>query len=289
MKSCLGSVYRSKNKSRGVDTNSASSFRKALIIGINYIGTPNELSGCINDGNKMKSYLIDHCGFDEQNITFLSDHIGATETELPTRSNIVNNIQALTRDIPTGADCQLVFHYSGHGSYTYDTTGEESDGRDETICPLDFDKSGDITDDDLKTLLVDSLPNNAKLFCVLDCCHSGTVLDLRYDFKLVKKGIKTEYHIIENEHENKSNGEVILLSGCKDDQTSADAFINRKYQGALTWAFFATLEKHDYAPIPLKDLLFEIQTLLKTNKYEQVPQLSSGLFIDLQQNFCLTD
>lgn len=289
IKSCIGGVYRSKKTTSGKSA-VKNQLKKALIVGINYTGTSNQLNGCINDANKMKSYLLEQCGFDEKNIVMLSDHIGGTKLQLPTRSNIINNILALTRNIPASVDCQLVFHYSGHGSYTYDRTGkEEIDGRDETICPIDYDVSGDITDDDLKTLLVDSLPSNAKLFCVLDCCHSGTVLDLKYDCKIIKSGLQTEYRVIENGYENVSKGEVILISGCKDEQTSADAYINRKYQGALTWALFATLEKHNYQPLAYKDLLFEIQNLLKTNKYEQVPQLSSGQFIDLKQNFCLTD
>ena len=31
--------------------------RKALLVGINYTGTPNQLYGCINDINNMGSYL----------------------------------------------------------------------------------------------------------------------------------------------------------------------------------------------------------------------------------------
>ena len=36
----------------------------------------------------------------------------------------------------------LFFHYSGHGSQTYDSDGDEVDGNDETICPVDYDSAG---------------------------------------------------------------------------------------------------------------------------------------------------
>jgi len=44
------------------------SLKKALLIGINYRGTANELGGCINDVNSMKNILIKRCGYKEKNI-----------------------------------------------------------------------------------------------------------------------------------------------------------------------------------------------------------------------------
>ena len=37
--------------------------KKALLIGINYTGTANELNGCINDVMNMKTALIDKYEF----------------------------------------------------------------------------------------------------------------------------------------------------------------------------------------------------------------------------------
>jgi hypothetical protein len=39
------------------------------------------------------------------------------------------------------------FHYSGHGGQAEDLDGDESDGFDETILPLDFKKAGEMIDD----------------------------------------------------------------------------------------------------------------------------------------------
>ena len=64
-----------------------------------------------------------------------------------------------------------------------DDSYDEADGYDETLIPLDYETSGQIRDDDLLRMLV--IPMGAGVFVtsVMDCCHSGTVLDLPYNFK----------------------------------------------------------------------------------------------------------
>lgn len=285
LKNCIDGIHRTGKPRMPM----ISQEKRALIIGINYAGTDSQLSGCINDANKMKWYLLNKCGFKESDITMLTDHITAKPEELPTRANIIKNINALVRDLPKRKTCQLVFHYSGHGSYTMDKSNDEKDRKDETICPLDYDRYGDITDDDLKSMLVDPVPANAKLFCLMDCCHSGTGLDLRYECRVYRTGRKTDYKLLQDKKLSQSTGEVILFSGCKDEQYSADAYIKGKYQGAMTWGFFEVLDKYDYRPIPYKKLIKEIQALLRKNKYEQIPQLSTGKYVDLKSTFCLTD
>lgn len=39
------------------------------------------------------------------------------------------------------------FHYSGHGGTTKDLDGDEEDGTDETIYPIDHERAGMIVDD----------------------------------------------------------------------------------------------------------------------------------------------
>jgi Caspase domain len=64
-----------------------------------------------------------------------------------------------------------------------DDRGEEEDGYDETIVPVDYDSAGQIRDDDLYQSLVCALPSGAHLVALMDCCHSGSVLDLPYKYK----------------------------------------------------------------------------------------------------------
>ena len=63
-----------------------------------------------------------------------------------------------------------------------DASGDEDDGYDETLFPVDFAKSGQILDDDLYKHFVCKLPAGVTATCLMDCCHSGTVLDLPYVF-----------------------------------------------------------------------------------------------------------
>ena len=74
----------------------------------------------------------------------------------------------------------MVFQFSGHGGQQKDKTGDEKDGMDETILPYDHDKAGQITDDQLYKMLIKPLPPGVLLTCVMDCCHSGTSIDLPF-------------------------------------------------------------------------------------------------------------
>jgi len=59
-------------------------------------------------------------------------------------------------------------------------SGQEVDGQDETIIPIDYEKAGQIVDDDLHEILVAGLPKGVRLTAIMDCCHSGSVFDLPY-------------------------------------------------------------------------------------------------------------
>ena len=261
--------------------------RRALLIGCNYTGTSSQLEGCVNDVKNIKNYLTTYGNFNESDITILSDQRGTIQENLPTKKNIILAIRKFVTGLPKSGRVVLFFHYSGHGSYTADINADEEDGKDETIVPLDYEDNGFIIDDDLKAMLVDVLNNNVELYCIMDCCHSGTGLDLRYSCKVKSTIDSKEYYFVHNKKTQKSEAKVILFSGCKDNQTSADSKIGLKHQGAMTWAFLEVLKKYNYEPISYKTILHNIQDLLAENEYTQVPQLSSGTFIDLKETFNL--
>lgn len=151
--------------------------KRAVMIGINYTGQSGELSGCHNDVKNMKEYLMNVHGFEERNITVLMDD---NYHESPTRSNISYAYRNLVSSCRPG---DTVFtHYSGHGGRVRDTSGDEDDGYDETLIPVDFERAGQITDDELFQNLVKPMPKGVLMTSLMDCCHSGTVLDLPYRF-----------------------------------------------------------------------------------------------------------
>lgn len=257
---------------------------RAVFIGINYHGTGSELRGCINDVTHIKEYLSQDLGglvWSSDNSRTLTDD---TPGSLPLRQNMLEAFDWLVNG-PQPA--RLFIHYSGHGSQVADVAGtgggkkDEDDGKDEVLVPLDYLQSNVITDDELRTRVVNKVQVGSRLVAVFDCCNSGTALDQRYtlvtaSFIKPLSGPYKLHQIYEFMQYPETAGEVILLSGCLDPQTSADAFINNKSQGAMTWGLLDALKSLPPAQRTWPALLSKLQSTLKAQRYTQVPQLSFG-------------
>jgi len=246
--------------------------KKALCIGINYFGSQYELNGCLNDVNNIKSKLISSYGFIETDILVITDDITTSKIK-PTKTNMLDEIKNLLVNAKTNDLLFLCF--SGHGSQTTDLNGDEKDGLDEMIISADLQS---INDDLLNSLIRTSIPassTNVSLFVLFDSCHSGTMLDLKYQY------IDTlnNNNLTLNEKNADTICNVVMISGCLDRQTSADAYINNKSQGAMTWSFLESLNKKP--DITWKELIQSMRALLSTSQYEQIPQLSSGKILNL--------
>ena len=74
-------------------------------------------------------------------------------------------------------------HYSGHGGQVKDPDGDRESGLDDTIVPVDYERSGQINSDTLHKTLVSALPQNSTLFVIFDCCHSGSAIELPYVYR----------------------------------------------------------------------------------------------------------
>lgn len=245
--------------------------KNALLIGINYIGTSNELYGCINDTNNIKNLLQQKYNYNNFNI--LTDNTN----KKPTKQNILSELTNLLVNSNLG-DC-LFFLYSGHGTCTIDLNNDETDGQDEMIVPLDANNVETcISDDELNQIIKNNLKEGVKLFMLFDSCFSGTVLDLKYNY------FDTNNNTTVNPNVSDTLGQVIMISGCMDSQTSSEAYVNYGGKnisaGAMTFSFLKTIEQFG-TNISIKKLIDSMRTLLKDNSYEQIPQLSSGKFIDV--------
>jgi hypothetical protein len=238
---------------------------KALMVGINYKNTNNELRGCINDVNSLKKFLNDKNKVDYSNICTLTD-----DTSLkPTRNNILEKYKQLLINSKEGDI--LYFTFSGHGSYTIDRNGDELDEKDELLVSID---NRGISDDELKNIAQEYLKDNVTLFVLLDCCHSGTLLDLKYNY-LSNNNFND---VVINDKNSETKGNIYFISGCKDEQTSSDAYINNKFQGAMTWSFLNSVNSKP--DLTWKELLLKMRELLK-KYFTQVPQFSSGKSLDI--------
>jgi len=159
--------------------------RRAVLIGINYEGQQGELSGCHNDVLNIKRHLSKHEGFKEKDMLILMDD---GRHHQPTKKNI---LEAFDRIVDYSQAGDVVFiHYSGHGGRVRDTSGDEADGYDETLIPLDFKRAGQILDDDLYKRLVLKMPKDVTVVVLMDCCHSGTALDLPYEINATQSKMR---------------------------------------------------------------------------------------------------
>jgi hypothetical protein len=275
--------------------------RTALLVGINYNNNPDAtLNGCYNDVVNVNQYLRSTLGYTVDAITLLTDGnrgaagVGTASSVAPTRQNILAGMAALVAGMVAGDEA--LFHFSGHGTLVRDTNGDESTGLDSCLCPLDYNApasagGGIITDDEIRALLVNKVPRGARLYVILDCCHNGTGCDVRYkyeDYSILLSPPsartpfwRTQQKAFANGKYTNTAGEVFMISGSRDEQTSADAYINNAFAGALTYAVFAILRSNQATirTYSWSSLLRDLRHFMRTNKYAQIPQIMTGQLI----------
>ncbi|GAB7349190.1 hypothetical protein MBLNU459_g8122t1 [Dothideomycetes sp. NU459] len=268
--------------------------KKSLLIGINYTGSSNELKGCHRDVENVAEF-ISYRGYGDdprEQVILRDDRQGPY---YPSGANILAAIDWLVCEPGT---CNFL-HYSGHGGQVQDPTGMRPSGLLDTIVPVDFQTRGQINSDILHQHLVTRMPANSTLFVILDCCHSGSALELPYVYKSDDDGnvnlidnVKEGVHLMaeasdlvmggfsfnkiaeakdlyagatsffrsmkhmHDPHQPAGLGEdqgseqyaqehkmVSMFSGCRDEQTSADANIGGINEGAMSWAFLETMRR----------------------------------------------
>lgn len=255
----------------------------ALLVGINYImDSQNRLNGCCNDVTNMANLLINKFAFPRNQVVVIAD-TNVKNVPFTTRESILRRLYELA--IKTWKDDleTVYFHYSGHGSQQRDFNGDESDGLDEGICPSDFATSGLIIDDDLISIFKQFNPKT-KIVAVFDCCHSGTILDLPFIYN--SDGTPNLAPTQQTPQSPVAIPNIIMLSGCIDSDTSADAYdpMTRQAAGALTMSLIKAIND----PNPNNNLLglYErIVQYIKTGRYTQRPVLSSSRAITPETRF----
>ncbi|KAJ3501855.1 hypothetical protein NM208_g16850 [Fusarium decemcellulare] len=315
-------------------SSSATELPKAILSSI---PTDGELRGCINDVHNVSAFLVERYGYKREDMVILTDD-QSNPVMQPTRSNIIRAMGWLVGGAqPNDA---LFLHYSGefvhycdkslsdrfldsHGGQVEDQDGDEDDGYDECIYPVDHQDAGPIVDDEIHFHVVKPLGQGVRLTAIFDSCHSATVMDLPYVystkgilkepnlakeaasglfdafkayssgdiagaagsvFSLAKSAFSGDEAYEKTKDTRTSPADVIMWSGSKDDQTSADATINAQATGAMSWAFISAIKanpKQSYV-----ELLNSVRDILET-KYTQKPQLSSSHPIDTDLLFVM--
>ncbi|KAI0318171.1 caspase domain-containing protein [Amylostereum chailletii] len=156
--------------------------RRALLVGICYgqcgeSGEYRTLKGPHHDVCRFRKMLIDLHHYRKEDIVVMIDRPNTPSHLVPTKKNMVRELQDLVKGAQHGD--RFVFVFSGHSDQQEqsltDNDEPEEDGNDEVIITSDDQK---IVDNDLRKWLVNPLPSGSGLTAVIDSCHSGTMLDL---------------------------------------------------------------------------------------------------------------
>jgi len=257
----------------------------ALLFGCNYSTDESaKLRGCIQDVNNVSNYLTHSLDYDD--VQVYTDEMSGKHT---TASGIMGHLHSLATDTwKLEKDITNVWiHFSGHGCQIHDISGDEEDGLDECIVPSDFKRSGVISDDTIHNVLKSFHPDtNVMVF--FDCCHSGSICDLPFSYSgqlVSSQPSKTKNKL------KKMNSNIVMISGCKDNQTSADAFdVNHKelWSGAMTSCLLTVLETKQPSDFFNLLELIRYELILKNRGFTQLPMISSSFDLTVGTNRYLT-
>lgn len=153
--------------------------KRALLVGISDYGNamedPNKwanISGA-NDISLLSPLFSEH-GY---TVTSLVDHQA-------THANITKALEQLAKDSKKGD--KVYIHFSMHGQPFEDLNGDEEDGWDEALIPVDaqmlysegiYEGKNHLLDDELEVYFNDirsKIGPEGHLYVILDACHSGT-------------------------------------------------------------------------------------------------------------------
>jgi hypothetical protein len=258
---------------------------KALLIGINKYPTQ-PLNGCINDILDVADFLEKKCAFAKSDIRMLTD-------ERATKVAIIERLNWLLSGLRSGD--RVVFHYSGHGAQlaSRDPLGEV-DKLDEVICPVDFIQGEEyfIRDKDFNTMF-SSIPQGVHFIWISDSCHSGDLsreilldesrnhdqaraLILPEDLLWRIKTAKENNLELQSFDRTAKQLNLALITGCKSDQTSMDAYIAGRPNGAMTYFLLKELNKPDGTRLPLINVVAGLNQAIRSAHYSQEPQLEGS-------------
>lgn len=246
---------------------------RALLVAINAYPDPrNALRGCLNDAIDLRTEALLACGFEAANIEILRD---AAATAAHWRTGLA----WLTDPSITG---RRFMAYSGHGAQMID-----GDTASDVCCPWDFAWSHEtaLTIADFRAAFERLPPDGPAALWLSDSCHSGGLAgdatrapsrnDSRPRAFVFDRQVRVHgHHSLHAAVEGLPH--VALISGCRSDQTSADALIGGRYNGAFTHALLQALRIPGALDRPLTWVVAETIWRLKADGYDQVPQLTAS-------------
>ena len=229
--------------------------KRAFLVGISHYDTAltgyqwNNING-VEDVNLLNPVLKKQ-GF---TTTTLLD-------EQATFNNIISQITQFTNKTKKGDIVYL--HFSTHGQPVEDLSGDEEDGWDESIVPIDaykiykrdvYEGKKHLTDDMLNKYVMklrEKIGATGFLYVVIDACHAGTSsrandetirgthVGFTYNNRVFKPSTSKKSHYRIEASAKQSN--VLFLEACRPDQVNTEIKVDGKRYGPLSYNIAQTL------------------------------------------------
>lgn len=190
-----------------------------------------------------------------------------------TYKNIVTQLSDFSDNIKKGDIVYL--HFSAHGQPVEDTNGDEEDGWDEAIVPIDaykiykkglYDGNRHLIDDQLNKYvkrLREKIGPKGFLYVTIDACHAGTSsrandetvrgtrVGFTYNNKVYKPSSNKKSHYKVESSAKLAN--VVFVEACRPDQVNTEIKVEGKRFGPLSYNIALVLSKN---PLSIEPMTF---------------------------------
>lgn len=223
--------------------------KRAFMVGISHYDTAltgyqwNNING-VEDINLL-SPILKKQGFDL--VTLLDD--------MATYSNITTQLSQFIKKTRKG---DIVYiHFSAHGQPVEDLNGDELDGWDEAIVPIDaykiykkgtYEGKNHLVDDQLNMYvqkLREKIGSSGFLYVIIDACHAGTSsrandetvrgtkVGFTYNNKVFKPSSAKQANYKVEASAKMAN--VLFIEACRPDQVNMEIKVGDKRYGPLSY------------------------------------------------------
>lgn len=179
------------------------------------------------------------CELDIDNIEHILKPLGYHNAILKTQAASATAVLAGLED--ASKKCQagdmFVFYFSGHGGQQPDSSGDEQDGKDETLVAYDR----EITDDELNAIWP-KFKTGVRIFMLSDSCNSGTnykmsTLNVAHSSPMRMFSRAADSTDGRRTARSTMKAQMIHYGGCKDGFTSSGYMSGGAFTQALcqTW------------------------------------------------------
>ena len=243
--------------------NAEAQTKRALIVGISDYGNDQEDPNKWMNISGANDVMLLSPLFEEQGYK--------VSTLVDDKANYSNIIGALKKISKEAKDGDIVYlHFSMHGQPFEDLDGDEPDGWDEALIPVDaqmyyeegvYEGKKHLIDDELETYIAkirSKIGTSGELFVVLDACHSGTaargdgerIRGIRDCFTCSGKDYTPDRTMETNEYFKvqtiQGQSHVTFLEACRSYQQNKEVldYESKNWYGSLSYYISKAMETH---------------------------------------------